>query len=125
MAYFVFLILLSGWVADKNGGLLKMLFKDLFTSSNIQVYHGSDTLIEQPKIIQPVQALDFGIGFYTTTNIEEYKYLENLSSYDIIQMFSDYNIFEYIIKHYDSLHTMSGRAIADDINLLIKRKERD
>jgi hypothetical protein len=28
------------------------------------------------------------------------------------------NIFEYIIKHYGALHTMGGRAIADDINHL-------
>ena len=51
--------------------------------------------------------------------IEEYKYLEKMNSDDIIQLFFKYNIFDYILKHYDSLHTMGGRAIVDDINLLI------
>ena len=57
--------------------------------------------------------------------IEEYKYLENISPDDVIQLFSRYNVFEYIIKHYDTLHTLGGRAIADDINLLIERKRKN
>jgi hypothetical protein len=46
-------------------------FKEILSSKNIKIYHGSDILIENPKIIQPVRALDFGQGFYTTTNIEQ------------------------------------------------------
>jgi hypothetical protein len=52
--------------------------------------------------------------------IEEYKYLEKISARDIIEIFSKYNVFNYIIKHYDALHTMGGRAIVDDINCLMK-----
>jgi hypothetical protein len=47
--------------------------KEILSSKNIQVYHGSDIIIKTPKIIQPVRALDFGQGFYTTTNIEQAK----------------------------------------------------
>ena len=49
----------------------KITFKDLITKKNIQVYHGSDLVIKEPKIVQPVRALDFGQGFYTTTNINQ------------------------------------------------------
>jgi hypothetical protein len=49
----------------------KITFKDILSSKNIQIYHGSDTLVKEPKIIQPVRALDFGTGFYTTTNINQ------------------------------------------------------
>ena len=48
-------------------------FKELLSSTDIKVYHGSDVLIQYPKIMQPVRALDFGSGFYTTTNIEQAK----------------------------------------------------
>ena len=48
-----------------------MLFKDILKAKNILVYHGSDILIEEPKIIKPVRALDFGSGFYTTANINK------------------------------------------------------
>jgi hypothetical protein len=43
----------------------------MISSKNIKIYHGSDILIKNPEIIQPVRALDFGQGFYTTTNIEQ------------------------------------------------------
>lgn len=32
------------------------------------LYHGSNMIVEQPRLIQPNRLLDFGIGFYTTTN---------------------------------------------------------
>jgi hypothetical protein len=48
--------------------------------------------------------------------IEEYKFLENTSAKDTIELFYKYNVFNYIIENYGALHTMSGRAIADDIN---------
>jgi hypothetical protein len=51
--------------------------------------------------------------------IEEYKFLEQKNSKEIIELFSNYNVFNYILQHYEALHTMGGRAIADDINLFI------
>ena len=42
-----------------------------FVGKNIQVYHGSDIIVKEPVIMQPVRALDFGTGFYTTTNINQ------------------------------------------------------
>jgi hypothetical protein len=50
-----------------------MTFKEIFSLKTINVYHSSDTLVKEPKIMQPVRALDFGYGFYTTTNIEQAK----------------------------------------------------
>ncbi len=35
------------------------------------IYHGSDTLIKQPQILDSNRYLDFGIGFYTTRNKEQ------------------------------------------------------
>ena len=34
----------------------------------MQVYHGTNIVIEQPKIINRFKTLDFGEGFYTTEN---------------------------------------------------------
>ena len=38
--------------------------EELFSLNGIQVYHGSDMLVKEPKIMQP-RALDFGPGSYT------------------------------------------------------------
>ena len=35
------------------------------------VYHGSNVIVEKPKLITPNRALDFGNGFYTTANLEQ------------------------------------------------------
>ena len=35
------------------------------------VYHGSNVVVEKPKILQSARMLDFGIGFYTTSNKEQ------------------------------------------------------
>ena len=32
------------------------------------IYHGSDVIVEKPKLIKSTRKLDFGAGFYTTTN---------------------------------------------------------
>lgn len=32
------------------------------------VYHGSDVVVKKPVLLKPRRTLDFGAGFYTTTN---------------------------------------------------------
>ena len=55
--------------------------------------------------------------------IEEYKFLEKKNAKETIELFNKYNIFDYILKHYEALHTMGGRAIVDDIIGLIENKK--
>ena len=35
------------------------------------VYHGSNVVVKEPKILEPNRELDFGNGFYTTTNLDQ------------------------------------------------------
>jgi len=35
------------------------------------VYHGSSVQVEEPKIMKQERMLDFGAGFYTTSNKEQ------------------------------------------------------
>ena len=35
------------------------------------LYHGSNIIVDKPQIIQSNRFLDFGTGFYTTTNYEQ------------------------------------------------------
>lgn len=35
------------------------------------VYHGSNVEVKEPMILKPNRELDFGNGFYTTTNLEQ------------------------------------------------------
>ncbi|MDR2840626.1 MAG: DUF3990 domain-containing protein [Paludibacter sp.] len=37
----------------------------------MELYHGSNQIISQPKLLKPTHPLDFGAGFYATTNLEQ------------------------------------------------------
>ena len=37
------------------------------------IYHGSNVTVENPKIIKSDRKLDFGTGFYTTSDFEQAK----------------------------------------------------
>ncbi|MBQ6438478.1 DUF3990 domain-containing protein [bacterium] len=37
----------------------------------MRVYHGSNQIVEKPRLIKQNRWLDFGFGFYTTTNREQ------------------------------------------------------
>lgn len=39
----------------------------------MKLYHGSNVVVEKPKLLQQNRFLDFGYGFYTTTNKEQAK----------------------------------------------------
>lgn len=47
----------------------------------MNIYHGSDVIVEKPEILQSDRLLDFGIGFYTTSNNEQVvRWAEKVSS---------------------------------------------
>lgn len=46
----------------------------------MKLYHGSNVVVENPKIILPERALDFGIGFYLTTDYEQARKWAKLRS---------------------------------------------
>jgi hypothetical protein len=37
----------------------------------MMLYHGSNVIVKKPKLISSLRTLDFGPGFYTTTNREQ------------------------------------------------------
>ncbi len=37
----------------------------------MHIYHGSDSVVKRPEILRSNRLLDFGIGFYTTSNKEQ------------------------------------------------------
>ena len=51
--------------------------------------------------------------------LEEYKAVKGLTGKEVITLFKQYNIIDYIVSCYGALHTMGGLAIAEDIDSLI------
>lgn len=48
--------------------------------------------------------------------IEEYKCSKNMSGKKVLDLFNKYNVCEYIIKFYESLHTTGMKYIINDID---------
>lgn len=48
--------------------------------------------------------------------IERYRYFKGLTGADATKIFDQYNIYSYILKYFETLHTMGDRYIIQDID---------
>lgn len=54
--------------------------------------------------------------------MERYRRFKGLSGSDVAKMFEQYNVYRYITKYFESLHTMGDLNIVQDIDDYITRK---
>lgn len=59
-------------------------------------------------------------GNFLVYCMERYRYLKKLSGYQTAELFEKYNIYEYIMKYFESLHTMGEMYIVQDIDEYIE-----
>jgi len=52
--------------------------------------------------------------------LEEYKAAKGMTGKEVIALFKQYKIIDYIVSCYGALHTMGGLAITEDIQSLIE-----
>ena len=66
------------------------------------LYHGSNMIVEKPKLIEQNRFLDFGYGFYTTTNVGQ---AENFASKVVVRRGGKpiVNVYEYDEKAHTNL----------------------
>ena len=55
--------------------------------------------------------------------IEIYKTAKRLSGKEVIKLFSEYKVNEYIKKCFEALHTTGEKYIINDIDLYIKARQ--
>ena len=58
------------------------------------LYHGSNVTVEKPNIIQSERTLDFGTGFYLTTDFEQAKRWAILTTSRKKEVIPTVNVFE-------------------------------
>jgi len=51
--------------------------------------------------------------------LEEYKTANAMSGKEVIGLFKQFNVIDYIVSSYGALHTMGGLAIVEDIQSLM------
>ena len=63
------------------------------------LYHGSNVIVEQPKLIRQNRYLDFGFGFYTTTNRDLVSILKELDRDLVVGALSGEHFSEYFFAN--------------------------
>ena len=56
--------------------------------------------------------------------MERYRYLKGLSGAEVADIFDWYDIYGYITKYFESLHTMGDSCVIEDIDEYIMRNDR-
>ena len=56
--------------------------------------------------------------------MERYRYLKGLSGAEVADIFDRYDIYGYITKYFEPLHTMGDSCVIEDIDDYIMRNDR-
>lgn len=55
-------------------------------------------------------------GIFLVYCMERYRYAKKLSGTQIAELFDRFNVYDYIMCYFESLHTMSEQLIVRDID---------
>ena len=55
--------------------------------------------------------------------VEEYKLQKGMTGKEVMDLFNQYSVFEYIQAFYDVLHTTGTKYIVNDIDLYIQSRQ--
>lgn len=97
------------------------------------LYHGSNLTVENPKIITPNRYLDFGKGFYTTSNFEQAQNFADKVTARKKEGESTVSIYEFDDTKLDDLSVLSFEAadekwldfVSDNRNGLVLNEKYD
>lgn len=59
------------------------------------------------------------IAYFISFCIEQYKNEKNINEDEVISVFSEHNILDYLNEHYEVLHTQSRKWLIAEIYLCI------
>lgn len=72
----------------------------------MKLYHGSTVIVEQPRVLTDLRALDFGSGFYLTSNEEQARRWSKVVARRRRTTKSFLNIYELDDSYNDVLRTL-------------------
>lgn len=57
--------------------------------------------------------------------LEEYKFAHKMTGAAVIELFKKYNVVDYLIRHYEALHTTSLAYCVEDVDLYLSNRKID
>ena len=66
------------------------------------------------------------IAYFLAFCMEQYKHVKGLSGQEVLALFDQFGVLEYLSKHYEVLHSQGRQWIIEDIEEFIDiRKEKE
>lgn len=56
--------------------------------------------------------------------MERYRYYKGISGMEVSKVFDQYDVYQYIVKYFESLHTMGDHMIVEDIDSYIENNRK-
>ena len=60
------------------------------------------------------------ITYFISFCVEQYKHVKHLNGEDVISIFSEYGVFDYLNNHFEILHTQNQHWIIEEIDEFIE-----
>ena len=99
------------------------------------LYHASNVEVKSSMLVESNRLLDFGPGFYTTTNREQavrfakgvvakrYRFAKGLTGAQVATLFDKYGVSRFIMDSYELLHIESELNMIAAVDEFIERKK--
>ena len=60
------------------------------------------------------------VSYFVAFCIEQYKHAHNISGREAMRMLNSYGVLDYLVEHFEILHTQSKQWILEDIEKFIR-----
>ena len=105
---------------------LNPMYRELYVEGAKWWYLSSEALYDEFEARRKVRALEVSrpaFEFYTYT-LEKYAISRGISGFQALAFFKEYGADEFLLKHYDLLHTQGTGYVLDEVQRFIDRRKK-
>lgn len=102
------------------------MYKELYNEGAKWWYLSSEALFDEFEIRRKEMVLEVSrsaFEFYTYT-LEKYALSKGISGLQALALFKEYGADEFLLKHYDLLHTQGTGYVLDEVQRFINRRKK-
>lgn len=102
------------------------MYKELYNEGAKWWYLSSEALFDEFEIRRKEMVLEVSrsaFEFYTYT-LEKYALSKGISGFQALALFKEYGADEFLLKHYDLLHTQGTGYVLDELQRFIDRRKK-
>lgn len=105
---------------------LNPMYRELYNEGAKWWYLSSEALFEEFERRRKDKAMEVtnaAFEFYTYT-LEKYALSKEISGLQALALFKEYGADEFLLKHYDLLHTQGTGYVIDEVQRFIDRRKK-